>query len=393
MSRTRYTVISILLAVLFGAWPSNADAHDASAWGGLFRTADGGASWFQASSGKVIGSALAVAVDPRDRGHLLLGTDSGLLGSRNGGRDWELLATTDLIAGAVLAVAVDYTGGTLFAATASTLVASDNGARWQSRLMPIGASPPRALVPDTRPAAFYLLGWSGLFHTDDAGVTWSSLSAGLPGPVTKLLVGDDGLLAISEGDLWSSHDGGRTWEHRNQGLPGAQLEAIAIDTNNPRGVWAAGGGRVFSSQDSGRTWAALGRPVDGAGLHINHIAVWQGGDSDRLILSSDRGLYLSRDAGTSWELLIDNLPGHVEAGPLVFDAQRPAAVYAGFSVTPYEEVWRNAALGTSALARLSGAELAGAAAFLIIVGVSAAAALRSLARRSRAIRMSRGVAG
>src|SRR5262249_2479703 len=187
MSRTRIRVVSVLLAVAVGTWPGGAGAPDASAWGGLFRTTDSGASWFQASTGKVMGSALAVAVDPLDRGHLLLGTDSGLLGSRNGGRDWELLAP-DLLVGAVLAVSFDATGRTLLAASASTLAGSEDAAGWRSRLMPIGASPPRALVRDTRAASFYLLGWNGLFHTDDAGATWSSLSAALPGPVAQLLV-------------------------------------------------------------------------------------------------------------------------------------------------------------------------------------------------------------
>src|SRR5207237_3326097 len=97
------------------------------------RTADGGTSWFQASNGRVMGSALAVAVDPLDRSHLLLATDSGLLGSRNGGRDWELIAT-DLLSGAVLTVAIDRAGSTLLAATASAVGASDDGVRWHSRL-------------------------------------------------------------------------------------------------------------------------------------------------------------------------------------------------------------------------------------------------------------------
>ncbi|HYW88158.1 MAG TPA: hypothetical protein VFB50_10335 [Chloroflexota bacterium] len=342
-----------------------------------------------------MGSALAVAVDPLDRGHLLLGTDSGLLGSRNGGRDWELLAP-DLLVGAVLAVSFDATGRTLLAASASTLAASEDAAGWRSRLMPIGGSPPRALVRDTRAASFYLLGWNGLFHTDDAGATWSSLSAGLPGPVVRLLVtaqGEGSLLAIAGGDLWSSRDGGRIWEERSGNLPRGQLEALAIDVDSPNHVWAGGASRAFESQNSGRTWTTVGRQLPDAGVRIHDIVPQLGGDTNGLIISTDRGLYLTRDAGATWDLLQDNLPGHIQAGPLLQDGRRPTTLYAGFSVTPYEEVWQNAALGSSALARLGGSELAGAAAFLILLGLGAGAALRSLARRSRAAGISRGLAG
>jgi hypothetical protein len=342
-----------------------------------------------------MGSALAVAVDPLDRGHLLLGTDSGFLGSRNGGRDWELLAP-DLLVGAVLAVAVDATGRTFLAASASTLAASEDATAWRSRLMPVGASPPRALVPDTGPASFYLLGWDGLFHTDDAGATWSSSSAGLPGPVMHLLItpgGYGGLLAIAGGDVWSSGDGGRTWEERSGNLPRGQLEALAIDADSPNHVWAGGANRTFESDNSGRTWTAVGRQLPDAGVRIHGIMPRLGGDTNRLIVSTDRGLYLTRDAGATWDLLQDNLPAHIQAGPLEQDGRRPTTLYAGFSVTPYEEVWQNAALGSSALARLGGSELAGAAAFLLLLVLGAGAALRSLALRSRVAGISRGHAG
>ena len=40
------------------------------------------------TSGLFLGGAVALAIDPSDSTHLLLGTDTGLLRSRNGGRAW-----------------------------------------------------------------------------------------------------------------------------------------------------------------------------------------------------------------------------------------------------------------------------------------------------------------
>src|SRR5215470_939830 len=65
-------------------------AHDPSAWGGTFRSRDGGATWMPIDAGLFVGGAITVAIDPLDANHLLYATDTRLLRSHNGGRDWVL---------------------------------------------------------------------------------------------------------------------------------------------------------------------------------------------------------------------------------------------------------------------------------------------------------------
>jgi len=74
------------------------------------------------------------------------------------------------------------------------------------------------------------------------------------------------------------------------------------------------------------------------------------------------------------------LPAHLEAGPLVRDPADPTTLYAGFALTPYDEMWRMAAEGGSMLGRLDALSLAGAVAFLVIVALAAGASLRWLRR-------------
>ena len=69
--------LSFLLAYTLA--PGSAAAHDASAWGGLFRTRDAGATWLQVNPGSFVSGALALAVSPVDQHHLLLATDVGAL--------------------------------------------------------------------------------------------------------------------------------------------------------------------------------------------------------------------------------------------------------------------------------------------------------------------------
>jgi photosystem II stability/assembly factor-like uncharacterized protein len=143
-------------------------------------------------------------------------------------------------------------------------------------------------------------------------------------------------------------------------------------------VWVAGANQVFRSDDMGLTWRAAGRSLPDGGSQIHRIAI----DSSSVVLSTDHGLYGIREDGQTWELLADNLPGHIQAGPLVRDQRELSTLYAGFSVTPYDETWRNAAAGSSALRRLGVSELAGGAAFLGLLGLFACLALQWLARRS-----------
>src|SRR5262247_1502237 len=55
-----------------------AHGHDPSAWGGLFRSRDAGATWMSANRGHYLSGAIALAVSPTDPNHLLLGAERHL---------------------------------------------------------------------------------------------------------------------------------------------------------------------------------------------------------------------------------------------------------------------------------------------------------------------------
>jgi hypothetical protein len=186
-------------------------------------------------------------------------------------------------------------------------------------------------------------------------------------------------MVVDGGDIYLSRDGGQRWQARSAGLPAGQIEVAAFDPAQPEVLWAAGANQVFASDDAGGTWRRVGQPLPEAGTEIRGIAV-DARDRAHLVLSSHRGLYASRDGAKSWDLLGDNLPGHIDAGPLVREKGESPTLYAGFSVTPYEEAWRNAAAGGSPLSRLAASEVLGGAAFIVMVGLTAGIALRWLAR-------------
>ena len=128
----------------------------------------------------------------------------------------------------------------------------------------------------------------------------------------------------------------------------------------------------------GATWQAVGQPLAETGTSVRGIAV--SSDGRTVVLTTHRGVQRSLDGGNSWKLVEGNLPVHLEAGPLIRDPHDAATLYAGFSLTPYGEVWRRADEGNNLLSQIDPISLAGGAAFLGLIVVGGVLAARRLAR-------------
>ena len=345
MFELRFLVAALLSAMLMS--PTQASAHDPSAYGGLFRSRDGGITWFPANPGRIVSGAIALAVSPIEPNHLLLATDSGLLRSRNAGLEWSQEAAA-LLVGPVFAVAFDADGSRALVSTATSLFRSDDGHTWRDISAPPGTLPARWLVSNG-PERIYLVGWQRVY-------------------------------AVAGGRLWVADDGTSAWRPADAGLPRGRINALSADPRELRRLWATADDQMFRSDDGAASWRPWGRPVPDAPTVVRGIALSVSGRD--AVVTTDRGLYRSAD-GSRWEIPSDNLPAHLEAWPLVRDPTDPATLYAGFALIPYPELWRLAAEQTSTLARVAPMGLAGSVAFLVLVGLAGVAALRALRRYDR----------
>jgi photosystem II stability/assembly factor-like uncharacterized protein len=366
-----------MLLLMVSADP--AQSHDPSAWGGLFRSRDAGATWVSANRGHYLSGAIALAVSPTDPNHLLLGAESGIFRSRNGGRDWTIEAPSVVI-GSVFAAAFVADGRQALISTGSGIFRSEKENDWRPVPAPQAAAPVRAIVSIGHAGVFYLAGRTGLYRSGDGGVTWSSVAdAFRQAAVTTLLTSPgrpDTLYAIVQSQLWASVDGGRSWARRGDEISHTNADALAVDLRTPGRLWAAAADRLFRSDDGGATWQRTGGPLPETNTIVHGIAA----SKEEIVLTTDRGLYQSVDGAVSWAPIIDNLPAHLEAGPLVRDPIDPDTLYAGFSLISYRELWRRAADRETALARVSLMSLAGSVILLILVASGALAALRWLGR-------------
>ncbi|HEV8646128.1 MAG TPA: hypothetical protein VGR01_11225 [Burkholderiales bacterium] len=359
-----------------------AEAHDPSAYGGLFRTRDFGGVWLNADVGLFLGGAVSLAVNPADPNHLLLGTDTNLLVTRNGGRDWKQEAPNKLF-GAVFAVAFLADGKTALCSTPAGVFRFEAG-EWQQVVAPAEAAPSRAIVSGATPERVYLAGRRDLYRSEDRGRSWSKVEHGLPDqPEFSLLAAmvqpPEILYAIADGRVLMSSDRGQGWQERNAGLP-AGVEALSIDHAATGRLWAAAADRVYRSDDGGVRWKAVGQALPEPGTSVRAIAA--DASATKLVLTTHRGMFRSVDGGETWGLLEGNLPVHLEARPLVRDPTHADTLYAGYALMPYSEIWRIAVEGGNLLGRVDVFSLAGGFAFLLLLGLAGVLFARRLAARN-----------
>lgn len=205
--------------------------------------------------------------------------------------------------------------------------------------------------------------WGGLFRSKDDGATWEPCMNGITKEHVYSLayvVTEDGpiLYAGSEPvSIFRSFDLGDTWEEQPAigEMPGhdkwnfpppphwAHTKSFEFDPRDP-GVLYVGieQGALMKSADGGVSWRELEsfhREEDQWHKDI-HRVVCKPGNPDELIMATGMGLYLSDDAGETWEHITD--PKFVLGYPdqLILSPDDDNLVYAsgaGFDPT----VWRH----------------------------------------------------
>ncbi len=180
--------------------------------------------------------------------------------------------------------------------------------------------------PDVPGKVYYGHFPGGFFISEDNGHTWrdSSLGLGNDGTFSSVVMHPQDhsvLFAGSYNGVVKSVDGGKTWTKKNTGMPSEQWPyTVAIDSQNPNIMYVstkngqnkgfsyrnAFYGVVMKSVDGGESWFKIMNGLDEKSefyslliYPLNH---------DILLLSTNRGVYISRDGGSSWQSANNGLP-------------------------------------------------------------------------------------
>ena len=193
---------------------------------------------------------------------------------------------------------------------------------------------------------------SGIFKTTDGGENWQRLAGGLPqGKLGRIGIDicrsrPEILYAVIDnfndrqrGEVYRTADAGQTWRKVSaesddvSRKAGYSFNHLRVDPNNPEKVYITGSNLIASS-DGGKTWAGLA-PGGGRGgdrpfrrAFGDFRSLWiDPEDSERMIATSDGGVFLSYDGGRTSDHLSGLPLGEIYA--IGVDMQTPYHVYAG----------------------------------------------------------------
>lgn len=344
-----------------------------AAGGGVWKTANGGATWENLSDGQIpVGTIGAIAVAPSDANVIYVGTGEapirgvttsqgeGLWKSTDAGRTFSF---TGLPRAGQIARIVVHPGDpdTAWVAVQGQIWAPnpergvyrtrDGGRRWEQVLAVNGDTGATDLSIDpTNPRILYAALWhhgrkpwyiksggdgGGIYRSADGGDSWEKLGGGLPRLVGKIGVAVSAsrpsrIYAIVEaepgrGGLWRSDDYGETWQHIN---PHRVLHTrawyynhISADPRDADTVWVLNV-PLMKSVDGGETFSKVSTP------HSDHHDQWiNPGDSRIMISGNDGGATVTFDGGATWSSL-HNQPT-AQFYRLITDRQTPWRLYGG----------------------------------------------------------------
>ena len=152
-----------------------------------------------------------VVIDPTNSAIIYLGTNDGMFKSTNAGALWSNINSGPLLSSspAISALTIDLLNpSVLYAAAIST---------------------PGNIVKTTNGGATWVGSGAGLTYTIDGVVSYPLINALAIDPVTPTTL----YAATSGGGIFKSTDGATNWSQSNAGLTRVNVNAVAVDRNNP----------------------------------------------------------------------------------------------------------------------------------------------------------------
>src|SRR6266568_230226 len=279
----------------------------------LLLTTAGFAQW--RSVGPYGGNARALAYDPSNPDHILLGSGAGaVFESTDGGRHWKHFAhlgpghdlmleniAFDPSHPATIYVAgwsVNGTGGGFF-------VTRDGGRSWSEPADLRGKSVQALALADSDPRILIVGALDGLFRSTDRGESWTRIS-----PTGHSDLKNFESVAIDPHDPkiiyagtwhlpWKTTDGGATWSSIKQGvIDDSDVFSIILDRKQPNEMYMSAcsgiyksvtGGDLFQKVQGIPSTARRTRVLMQDPLHLNIV-----------FAGTTEGLWRTSDSGKTW---------------------------------------------------------------------------------------------
>jgi photosystem II stability/assembly factor-like uncharacterized protein len=278
--------------------------------GALFESLDGGKNWKHfAHLGPGHELMLEnIAFDPTRpatiyvAGWSVTGSGGGFFVSRNGGRNWSEPAALRGKSIQALALA-DSLPGTLVVGALDGLYRSTNWGESWVRITPEGHPDLKNFesmaVDPHDPRIIYAGTWHLPWKTSDGGAHWSIIKQGVidDSDVFSIILDHSNpqiVFASACSGIYKSENGGDLF-HKVQGIPGTarRTRVLQQDPRDSRVVYAGTTEGLWKTTDAGKSFKLISPP----NFILNDVLV-DPRDSRRVLIATDRGgVYSSNDAG------------------------------------------------------------------------------------------------
>jgi photosystem II stability/assembly factor-like uncharacterized protein len=147
------------------------------------------------------------------------------------------------------------------------------------------------------------------------------------------------LMGTIDGQMYETHDGAKTWSRlASFNHPGRYVDNIIIDPRDSNTIYVGmhkhtEPGGFFKSTDGGQTW----KESPELKTEAIHSLTQSPSNPDILVAGSNRGVYLSRDAGATWEQLpTSSYPDIRNVESLAVDPRNNDHIYIGTWHLPWK---------------------------------------------------------
>ncbi len=371
--------------------------------GGARKSTDGGSTWSVVNSGLTTTGVQALAMDASGPQTVYAGTGGGLFKTADGGATWQ---NTPAISGAIASVATDpnhsgvvYAGVFNNLANGSIRKSTDGGVTWTTVFPTTAAIFNITIDPGNSNALYAPTVGHGAFKSTDGGQHWTAMSALTPQAIWTMALDPANSQVVYAGTnqdgVWKSTDAGSTWQQTGS-LGSFPVYALAVDTAAHVVYAGTNGGGVLTSADGGATWKSTGLAngmvlslaldssgalyagTNSAGAQVSHdhgstwtvlntgvdrvnkfgYGLWIDPRNNQKILLGDEdmyGLIWSQDGGATWSAAGQGFTGRGSRG-VAFDPTDSQRVYAGalsgtgfFKSTDGGLTWSSRHFGSSAV--------------------------------------------
>ncbi len=326
---------------------SHPDTLYLSACTGIYRSDTAGAEWTKIQGIPYSSRRTRVlALDLRAQVTLYAGTTEGLWQTKDGGASWHRLTHHSWVINAIVVDSRDAKHFYLGMDNAGIMETRDGGARFAAANRGFAQRQIANVIADpAQPGRFYAAlvqdgSLGGVVYTDNGGLSWQSLGAGLEGhDVKALLVVTQPswrLLAGTPEGIFEFSKEQPVWKDQNQSdasvtsaVAGKTLSVWRLfqrEAGEP--IYAASSAGLLASSDA-RRWSRVA-PSTGRGEVLDVISA--GAHGQTLLVATSAGLQVSNDTGRTWrDVRLDPNP-QVLVTRLAAMKGNPDVVFAGTNV-------------------------------------------------------------